>query len=302
VVTSSDFWRQSPPPTAATPRTDRDTYGPALAKTADMLRVPFMGWQRITADRATEHEEGQLIHREVDVSIDRQAGKSTLILVVAVHRMLARPGSWLTYTSASRLAARRKLLKVWWPIIRRSPLASRFKVTKGTGSETLECSNDSTLVLLSGDEASGHGDTIDLSFLDEAWSLTEAAEQAVRPAQATKANGQLWVLSTAGNAKSSYWRSKVNSGRTAAELGLTDGACFIEWSAQPGTDVTDPTGWPQFMPALGRTIKPETVAADLATMRLAEWRRAYCNMWDDDADDGGWEGPISRDVWGASRL
>jgi hypothetical protein len=49
-------------------------------------------------------------------------------------------------------------------------------VTKGTGSESLECSNGSVLLLLSGDEASGHGDSIDLAFLDEAWSLTEASE------------------------------------------------------------------------------------------------------------------------------
>ena len=47
-------------------------------------------------------------------------------------------------------------------------------MSKGTGSEALECSNGSTLLLLSGDEASGHGDSLDMSVLDEAWSLTEA--------------------------------------------------------------------------------------------------------------------------------
>lgn len=89
-------------------------------------------------------------------------------------------------------------MKVWWPLIQRSPLRDRFTVTKGTGSETLECANGSVLVLLSGDESSGHGDTIDTTFLDEAWSLTEAAEQAVRPAMAARANGQLWVPALTG--------------------------------------------------------------------------------------------------------
>jgi phage terminase large subunit-like protein len=248
-----------------------------------------------------EHDGGQLAHREVDVSIDRQAGKSTLVLAVVAHRMLSRPGSWMTYTAQSRLAARRKLLKVWWPVIRRSPLADMFKVTRGTGSETLECVNDSTLVLLSGDESSGHGDTIDLAVLDEAWSLTEAAEAAVRPTMATRGNGQLWVLSTAGTRRSVYWRSKVDAGRTAAELGLTAGVSFIEWAAAPGIDVTDPAAWPSFMPALGRTIKAETIAADLATMKLREWRRAYANQWNDEADDGGWT-VISEDAWKAARL
>jgi hypothetical protein len=152
-------WRGSPPPTSATPRTDRATFGGDVADTARMLDVEFMGWQTLAADRGLEHDDGRPAHREVDVSIDRQTGKSTLILAVAVHRMLTRPGSWLTYTSASRLAARRKLLKVWWPLIRRSPLRDRFTVTKGTGSESLECVNGSVLLLLSGDEASGHGDS-----------------------------------------------------------------------------------------------------------------------------------------------
>jgi hypothetical protein len=238
-VRLSSTWSGSPPPTAATPRTDRDSYGQALADTARMLGVPFMGWQQLVGDRAMEHDGGRLAHREVDISIDRQAGKSTLFLVAIVHRMLWRPGQWLTYTSASRLAARRKLLRVWWPILRSSPIGHMFKATRGTGSETLECVNDSTLILLSGDEASGHGDSIDASFLDEAWSLTEAAEQAVKPAMLTRPNAQLWIASTAGTAKSTYWRSKVDGGRVAAEMGATDGPCFVEWAAPSDLDVTD---------------------------------------------------------------
>jgi len=265
-----------------------------------MLGTPFMGWQSLVADRAMEHVDGRLVYREVDLSIDRQAGKSTLILAVAVRRMLAAPNRWLTYTSASRLAARRKLLKVWWPLIQASPLRDRFRVSKGTGSESLDCSNGSTLLLLSGDEASGHGDSIDTSFLDEAWSLTEASEQAVRPAMAARPNGQLWVVSTAGTRKSAYWRSKVDGGRTAAALGLTEGSCFVEWAAPPDVDVTDPAMWPTFMPALNRTISPGTVAADLSSMRLPEWRRAYANQWDDEVDDGGWA-VIDRDLWQAAR-
>jgi phage terminase large subunit-like protein len=265
-----------------------------------VLGVPFMGWQQLTVDRAMEHEAGRLVHREVDISIDRQAGKSTLFLAAIVHRMLWRRGQWLTYTSQSRLSARRKLLRTWWPIIRSSPLAHLFKVTRGTGSETLECSNDSTLVLLSGDETSGHGDTVDVSFLDEAWSLDAAAEAAVRPAMATRQDGQLWVCSTAGKRRSAYWRSKVDAGRTAASLGVADGPCFVEWAAPPTIDVTDPSTWPSFMPALGRTIQPSTVAADLATMPFQEWKRAYCNLWPDESVEG-W-GVISKDLWEASRL
>lgn len=298
---STGIWHESPPPTAGTPRTDRATFGADVADTARMLGTPLMGWQSLVADRAMEHVDGRLAYREVDLSIDRQVGKSTLILSVAVRRMLAAPGSWLTYTSASRLAGRRKLLRTWWPLLQASPLRDMFRVSKGTGSESLECKNGSTLILLSGDETSGHGDSLDVAFLDEAWSLTEASEQAVRPAMAARPNGQLWVVSTAGTRKSAYWRSKVDGGRTAAALGLTEGTCFVEWAAAAGIDVTDPATWPGFMPALGRTISPETVAADLASMRLPQWRRAYANQWDDEVDDGGWA-IVDEDMWKRAAL
>lgn len=297
---SKRSWRESPPPTAATPRTDRATFGGDVADTMRMLGAEPMGWQVLVADRALEHEAGRLVHREVDLSTPRQVGKSTLILAVAVRRMLAQPGAWLTYTSASRLAARRKLLRVWWPMIRRSPLAEMFTVTKGTGSETLECRNGSVLVLLSGDDASGHGDSIDLSFLDEAWSLSEAAEQAVRPAQAARESAQLWVVSTAGTRKSVYWRSKVDAGRLAAEVDEDAGRCFVEWAAPLTVDVTDPETWPAFHPALGRTITADTLSADLASMsRLSEWRRAYANQWPDEATGAGW-GFVPRELWEAA--
>jgi hypothetical protein len=42
------------------------------------------------------------------------------------------------------------------------------------------------------------------------------------------------------------------------------------------------------------------VAADLASMPLAQWKRAYANQWPDESDEG-WS-VISRDAWMAARL
>jgi phage terminase large subunit-like protein len=117
---------------------------------------------------------------------------------------------------------------------------------------------------------------------------------------ATRAAGQLWMLSTAGTERSAFWRSKVDQGRTVAGLGLTEGVFYAEWSAADDLEVTDPATWPTFMPALGITIDTETVAADLAAMPLPEWRRAYANQWPDESLEG-WK-VIPRDTWEASRL
>lgn len=286
---SNGSWQGSPPPSSATPRTDRATYACAVAEVAGLLGVELMGWQRLVLDRALERDDGRPAYREVDLSTPRQVGKSMLILLVALHRMLASPGSWVTYTTASRLAGRRKLLRVWAPLIEASPLRGMFRATKGTGSESLECSNGSTMLLLSGDEASGHGDSLDLAIIDEAWSLTDAAEAGVRPAMSARPSGQLWVCSTSGTDKSSFWRAKIDTGRAAAEAGATDGVCFVEWSAAGVEDPTDPATWAGFHPALGRTHDAATMAADLAadtTPNKAEWKRAWGNLWPDESESG----------------
>ena len=261
-----------------------------------------MPWQELVAGVGLEHDEDQLVHKDVDVSCPRQQGKSSLILSLCVHRMLAAEAQWCVYGAQSRLAARRRLINVWWPRIQRSPLRDLFTLSKATGGETLTAANGSLLTLLSIDEAAAHGDVVDLGVLDECWSLDEQAEQAIRPAMLTKPNAQLWRFSTAGTAKSVYWRARVDAGRTATELGVSEGAAFLEWAADPDADPTDPATWWATMPALGFTITEATVAKDLASMSsLAQFRRSHLNLWPDEADDEGW-GVISREAWQAARL
>jgi phage terminase large subunit-like protein len=299
-VSSSGSLPRSSSPRFAVPATDRPSYGDALAKTAELLKVPLMPWQELVAGVALEHDQdGQLAYRDVVVSTPRQSGKSTLVLALIVSRMLAAPEQTIVYGAQTRLAGRGKLFDKWWPRLRRSPLRDMFTLSRATGAEALRASNDSTLMLLSTDEGASHGETLDLAILDECWKLDPAAEQAVRPAMATRANGQLWALSTAGTEKSTFWRGKVDAGRTVAELGVTEGLAYFEWSAADTDDVTDPGTWPTFMPALGRTVSLRAISADLGTMPLPEWRRAYANQWPDVTFEG-WK-TISRDAWASAR-
>jgi phage terminase large subunit-like protein len=268
--------------------------------TAAALGFRFMPWQAMVARCALEHAGGQLAYRNAAIGTPRQSGKSSLVLALIVHRMLATPSQAVVYAGQTRLAARRKLFDVWWPKVRRSRLGELFTLDRATGAEALRCVNGSIMTLLSTDEGAGHGETLDLAVLDECWKLEASAEQAVRPAMATRANAQLWCLSTAGTERSVFWRGKVDQGRAVAQLGVTEGLYYAEWSATDDADVTDPAAWPAFMPALGHTITEETVAKDLAAMPLPEWRRAYANQWPDETLEG-WA-VISRDVWEASRL
>jgi phage terminase large subunit-like protein len=291
---------KSAPPRFAVPATDRPSYGEAVAATAAALGYRLMPWQQLVARCALEHAGGQLAYRNVAIGTPRQSGKSSLVLALIVYRLLATPGQTIVYAGQTRLAARRKLFDVWWPKLRRSQLGELFALDRATGAEALRCVNGSIMTLLSTDEGAGHGETLDLAVLDECWKLEASSEQAVRPAMATRANAQLWCLSTAGTERSVFWRSKVDQGRAVAQLGVAEGLYYAEWSAADDADVTDPATWPAFMPALGHTITQETVAKDLAAMPLSEWRRAYANQWPD-ASLEGWK-VIPRATWEASRL
>lgn len=290
----------SPPPTFSSPATDRATYGPLVGETAVQLGFEFMPWQRHVASVALErNEDGRLAYREVAVSVPRQSGKSSALFALIVWRMLSAPGQKCIYGAQTRLSARTRLFDTWWPRLRRSPLGSMFSLSKATGAETLRCSNGSLLTLLSSEESAGHGDTLDLAVLDEAWALTAAAEQAVRPAMATRRNAQMWLTSTAGTERSVFWNTKCAAGRDFAQAGYTDGAAYFEWSMPPDApDIGDPALWRSFHPALDRTIDEAAIAADFMSMEPEEFMRAYGNVPASDRISG-WQ-VISRDDWTAA--
>jgi hypothetical protein len=213
-----------------------------------------------------------------------------------VARGIDQPGTMISYSAQTRLAGRRRLLDVWWPRIRGSPLRKLIEPRRAFGSEAFVFRNGSMIMLASGTEASDHGDTLHMAVIDEAWAQRDdTIEQAVRPAMMTIRGAQLWIVSTAGNELSSYFRGKVEDGRAMAELGATDTAAYFGYSAPDDADPADPATWWGCMPALGWTVTPETVQADFATMQLAEFRRAYLCQWPEVAKPG-WE-TIAQDAW-----
>ena len=299
--------RSTAQPRFATPATPgRQHMAEGIGRTA--VRLGFgtrlgpglMPWQHEANAVTTEMEDGRFAFREVVIEIMRQQGKTVDLLSMMVDRGLRRPGSQIAYTAQNRLEARHRLLDSWWPRIDRSPLRKLIDVRKGSGSEALLFRNGSMLGLVSSNETSGHGDSLDLGVIDEAWAQTDGAlEQAMRPAMMTR-DAQLWIVSAAGTEKSSYFKGKVDAGRARAEMGVTDTACYIGYSFADDEDPADPVTWRRRMPALGITVSEATVQADLETMKLSEFRRAYGCQWPEVAKPG-W-GVIGEDTWGAAAV
>ena len=295
---------------------DRPTLGPHVGRVAESLGKPLMPWQQYVADVAMELDpDGNLHYRRGVVTVPRQSGKTTLVLPVFVHRSGAEfpvgklesgpTRQTVVYTAQTRNDARKKWMKEFIPLLEASPLRNMFDKRLTNGSEGLDWSNRSTFDLMATMEKSGHGDTVDLGIIDEAFAqVDDRLEQAVEPAMLTRRSPQFWIISTAGEneEKSPYLWSEVVAGRDQCEAGTESRTAYFEWSLGPDDDLDDIDVIAARHPAVGYTVS----VADLAERRdraelkgdMAGFRRAYCNVWGTVAVHK--EAKVPSELWAAT--
>lgn len=276
------------PPRYFTERTwDRPTYGDQATRFAAALGTPLMPWQQYVLDVALEYDEetGYPYYRQVTVTVPRQNGKTTLLLVLFLVRALAWEKQSIIYTAQDRNEAKKKLVNEWLPMLQETEFRRYFTTTQANGNEAMRFNNGSLVALAATTKRSAHGNVIHLGVVDEAFSLPDARmEQAFVPAMRTKKDAQYWVTSTAGTyADSPYLWGKVVAGRKLVAKGVRNGACYFEWSAPDDADPSLESTWRACMPAIGYTmdtdtIRDEYIAAD-AGNTMSEFLRAALNRW-----------------------
>lgn len=254
--------------------------------------MELMPWQQHVADVAFELDPatGRLAYREIVLTVPRRSGKSALLLAVLIHRMIAMGSAQVAmFTMQNGLQARMRLRREWLPLLKKSDaLHDVFDPSMFTGAEALIFKNESRLEVSAGTASSGHGATLDLAVVDEAFDQPDdRLEQAFRPAIRTQPNAQLWWVSTAGGPSDLWFRGKVESARAGA--GEPSGTAIFEWSVPDDTDASDPAVWWGCMPALGYVRKNGSglTEADIAEEYRAMtrtgnedgFRRAYLNQW-----------------------
>jgi phage terminase large subunit-like protein len=280
---------------------------------ADLLGKPLMPWQRYVVDVALEidPDTGRLVYSEIDLTVPRQSGKSTLILAKAVHRASATqfygPRQQIVYTAQTRKDSRKKWEEDYLEILKASRVfKSKVVEHLGNGNEHMRFPNRSRFGIESTTEKSGHGGTLDEAFVDEAFAQVDGrVEQGFRPAMITRTNTQLWVVSTAGWLDGSpYLEAKVSNGRRLVTEGGDRGIAYFEWSAPQDADPFDRQVWRDCMPALG-LIRPdgsgitedkiafELEAALGSPEGLNGFRRPYLNQWVPKNVAGEWVIPVS---------
>lgn len=300
-LTSS--WPPCQPRWATRRQPERQTLGPRVGQIAAALGTPFMPWQQEVADVAFEiwpegHENaGELVYREIRLTVPRQSGKTTLLLAVAIHRCLAFGNAQnVIYTAQNGVAARSKFIDEYLRVLERSPFSSMFRSRLTNGHEAMLWDNGSRFGITASTEKAGHGQVLDVGFMDEAFAYVDSRlEQAFRPAMNTRKQPQLWIVSTAGTPEAStYLLEKVTDGRERVDRGDCQGIAYFEWSAPEDADYRDENLWRSMMPALGHTTPIEAIRSACDGMTEPEFRRAFLNQWVTKAAD---DLALPLDIW-----
>lgn len=310
-----DWWSPEwcPEPSWGTRRRPgRLTQGVAWSAMAERFGTPPTPAQRLINDVAGElDEDGVLAYRDVVVLVHRQFGKTTLTLPRVVSKALAWRNLMFSYTAQDRNHGRRKLEKDFVRRLRESSLREGrdFRVRLAAGSEGIRFPRSgSEIGIFATKDDSGHGDTLDEAMVDEAWrhettSIDEGFRvpmitrgKVARDSQGRLAPGpQLWVVSAAGDWRSEYLASKTVMGREASLRDSGSGVAHLEWQLPEGADPENRALWWMHMPGLGHTMTEADVAADLESMDLDDWLRAYGNRRKEDADTS--STPFDVDAW-----
>lgn len=282
-MTASPISSKLSTPRYATPRTpSRASRGAEIAAVAQILGKPLLPWQRLVADVAGEVlDDGRPAYRSVVLQVPRQAGKTSLMLAFMAHRALR----WgipqnVVYTAQTGFHARDKFRNDHVPILQASKLGPLIdRVFMGAGLEAIVFKNGSRILPLGSTASAMHGKTLDLVVIDEArFDKTADREAGALPAMATRNDAQLFIISTAGDVESTFFRQKVEQGRAAVEEGRTTDIAYIEWSAGDD-DLDDPATWWDMHPALGHLITEDTIRHAKATLSPDQFAQEYGNRW-----------------------
>lgn len=277
-----------------------------------------MPWQQLVVDVATEVQSeaagdpspGDWAYDDITVTVQRQAGKTTLLRPVMAHRA----GSWNTQRIFMTAQKREKARARWMDAtddFLTSPLASQVRrKTSRMGEELRWLSTQSTIGIFAPSDDDMHGETPDLVAVDELWAFArEVAKQiigAYRPGFLTK-NAQAWKFSTAGTDESWWLNTARKAGRAAVEAGRRLGVAYFEWSLPDRVDgvllddLTDEElirACIEHHPASGYTLRPAALWSAFEEMDRdrAEFLRAYGNRTANDTAEQ-WRA-LSEGTWG----
>jgi hypothetical protein len=293
-------------PRKVTPRDySRATHGAKVAAIAAEMGQPLLPWQRYVADVALEVDAfGLFVYTTVLITVQRQAGKTTLDLAAGVQNMLMGPKRRAWYTAQSGGHATEKFLEMadTWEASKIKALAPHAR--RSNGSAALSFLNASTLRPFPPLEGALDGKQSDRTTMDEMWFHSAAhyslMRQSYGPTQTTRRmvtgqRPQNWLLSTEGTVESTALNMLLEEARSSTPDPQT---AFFDWGLEEDDDPDDLPRVLERHPGAGYLLE----LSDLEGFRAqfadspGEFARAFGNR-----RTGATERVIPADKWAAAK-
>ena len=267
-----------------------------------MLGWELFAWEREAVDLAGEYDALTLRprFRTVGMSVARQNGKTTVVLVRIGRQLLPRRQT-VAYTAQDRSLARTKWME-HVELLMDTPFANRVeRIDRQQNREVMVMKNGSRyLPVTPSSKKAGRSLSLDLAIIDEAYAHdTMGVVKALEPTLITRPMAQLWIVSNAGDADSALWWHYTELGRRVCTDPHST-LCWIEY-APPGDDPTlidvhDPQNWIVANPSLGEPGGVDMVALRAASTETdpATFRKEHLNLWVDRSMTSG----LTASVWG----
>lgn len=266
---------------------DNPTHGQREALVAKSLNRPYLPWQQYVADVLGEVDPktGKPIYRDGIITVPRQQGKTTIILVKKTYRAFGYGGPQnIRFTAQTKLDAIEKLREHGDILKGSKTFRRRFTFRETNGQEGIHWNNGSKELLKSTTAKAGHGASLDLMIISEAFAqIDNRLEESARPTMLARPSAQMLVESTAGNATSIYFNElvRMNRERLAADPFAPSRTAYFDWSAPDDADPADPAVWAACMPALGHTILLDDVRHEYdSATSMRSFKRSFLNIAD----------------------
>jgi phage terminase large subunit-like protein len=284
----------TPPARDLTPETTRGFEAIAFAE--DVLGLTLMPWQRWALIHGLElAEDGSFRFRTLLVLCGRQAGKSTLLQVLALWRMYV-DGAPLVLGTAQNLSLAEETWTGALHMAESVPELARevAHVSRTNGDKYLRLTSGERYKVTAATRSGGRGLSSDLVLLDElrehqnweAWSAVTKTTLA-RPAP------QVLGFSNAGD-KSSIVLASLRSKALASAADRSTTLGIFEWSAPDDCAVDDRAAWAQANPALGHRMSEQAIASAMEVDPEDVFRTEVLCQWVTTVDAA-----ISPAVWAA---
>jgi hypothetical protein len=259
-----------------------------------VLGEPLLPWQRTLALRGLEVDRGGGARfRTVVATCGRQSGKTSFARALALWK-LYMDGGRLVVGAAQDLSVARETWRAGVAMVQSVPdlAAEVARVSRTNGDEHLELSGNRRWKITAANRSAGRGLSADLVLMDEAREQRSwDAWSALSKTTFARADGQVWVISTAGDAGSVVLRHL----RDAGLAGTDPSICVLEWSAPDGAELDDRQAWAQACPGIGHTVSEAAVRSAMGTDPPEVFRCEVLNLWVDALGDVA----VPADAWAA---